>query len=303
MKKSAFWNGPLFIIIAALLWALDGVIRRGLYTFDPPVIIFFEHVLGLCLLLPFVIGRTRGVKLSKKEWGILTLVALFSGVLGTLFFTAALLKTAFISFSVVFFLQKLQPLFAIGTAHIFLKEPLHKKYVLYASLALVAAYFLTFPLGKIDFNTGSGTVAAALFAFLASLCWGSSTTFSKMLLNKHDPHVITVLRFAITTVLAFGLVLLLGHAPEIRVPTSGELWRFVVIALSTGMVALLIYYRGLKNTSVRVATILELMFPLVAVVIDIFLYDTVLHSTQYIAGGLLLLVMYQISKHNNALTI
>jgi len=162
---------------------------------------------------------------------------------------------------------------------------------------------LTFPLGRIDFSTGAGTASAALFAFLAALCWGSSTTFSKMLLNIHDSRVITVLRFGITTLFALGLVILLGHAPELRVPTIGEMWRFGVIAISTGMVALLIYYRGLKHTSVRVATILELMFPLVAIIIDIFLYHTVLHLTQYIAGALLLLVMYQISKHDNALTI
>lgn len=304
IKDTTFTNGPLLIIIAALLWALDGVLRRGLYGYPPIGIIFIEHLIGFAILLPFVFKHFKKTTLTRKDWGIMALVSLFSGLLGTLFFTAALLKTAFISFSVVFFLQKLQPLFAIGTAHIFLKEPIHKKYLVYAGLALVAAFYLTFPMGRINFETGSGTAVAGLLAFLAAACWGSSTTFSKMMLTDKNPQVVTFLRFAMTTVLAFLAIILVGkQETALRFPETTELWRFLVIALSTGMVALLIYYKGLKNTPVRVATILELMFPLVAVLIDLFVYNTTLHPTQYVAGALLIMAMYQIGKYHDAYAV
>lgn len=298
-RKPFTVSGPVLIIIAALLWAFDGVIRRSLYTMPPISIIFFEHLIGALILLPFGFAYFQTTKITKKEWWIIILVSFLSGLLGTLFFTTALLKTQYISFSVVFLLQKLQPLFALSAAAIFLKEKLNKKYILWASLALLAAYFVTFPLGQVNLSTGDGTLIAALFALGAAIAWGSSTAFSKVALANQNSTLITALRFGITTVLAFIGVLILGKWSAFHAPNGSELIRFVIIALSTGMVALLIYYRGLKITPVRVSTILELTFPFVAVLIDVFFYHTVLHSTQYIAGVVLLFAMYRISILQN----
>jgi DME family drug/metabolite transporter len=293
------FSGPTYIIIAALLWALDGIIRRSLGSVPPLHIIFFEHLVGALILLPVGFAFWGQTKITKREWGIIALVSLLSGLLGTLFFTAALLKTNFISFSVVFLLQKLQPIFAIGTAHLFLKEPVSKKYLGWAALALFAAYFVTFPNGIINFSTGAGTIFAALLAFGAAAAWGSSTTFSKMALQDHNSTLITALRFWLTTAMAFAVIVFSGALHTVAWPTGSETLRYVIIALSTGMVALLLYYRGLKVTPVRVSTILELTFPLVAILIDVFLYDTVLTPIQYVAGLVLLYAMYRIAKLRN----
>jgi len=119
-------DGPLLIIIAAALWAFDGVLRRGLYTLPPLQIVFLEHLVGSILLLPFlrkIVWQDFG-----KVWREMLLVIILSGLLGTLLFTAALQQVFFISFSVVFLLQKLQPLFAIASAKILLSEKFYKKY-------------------------------------------------------------------------------------------------------------------------------------------------------------------------------
>ena len=287
--------GPIFIIIAALLWAFDGVIRRYLYELPPITIIFFEHLIGLIILLPFVYKKIFKTNFTKKEWGLLVLIAVLSGLLGTLWFTTALLKVHFISFSVVFLLQKLQPIFAITTARLFLKEKIEGRYIFWAILALVSAFFVTFPNGDINWVTGKGTIVAAIFALLAAVAWGSSTTFSKIALTQQNPKVITTLRFLLTTIMAFIAIFVLGKHTDFRLPVTSEFWRFFVIALSTGMVALLIYYKGLKSTPVRVATILELVFPVVAIFIDVILYDSVLLVSQYIAGAVLLFTMYRIT--------
>ena len=85
--------GPLFVVIAALLWSFDGVLRRGLYSLPPTVVVFYEHLLGLGMLL-FLIPKWLPdfKKMTKKEWVAITVVALFSGALGTIFYTAALGK-------------------------------------------------------------------------------------------------------------------------------------------------------------------------------------------------------------------
>src|SRR3989344_929427 len=124
--KKILNNGPLLIVIAASLWAVDGVIRRSLYVLPPVVIVFFEHLVGALILLPFFFKDLfiKKIKLGRKEFLAIIFVSLLSGLLGTLWFTTALLQTQFISFSVVYLLQKLQPIFAISSASIFLKEKL-----------------------------------------------------------------------------------------------------------------------------------------------------------------------------------
>jgi drug/metabolite transporter (DMT)-like permease len=292
--------GPYLIVLAAILWALDGILRRSLFSLPPIVIVFYEHLIGLLIISPFLFKNIKKLRFTKKEWGALFLVSLLSGVLGTLWFTTALVKVNFISFSVVFLLQKLQPLFAMFFAVVFLKEKIGKQYIIWALLALLAAYFVTFKDGFVSFDTGDQTLIAALFALGAAFAWGSSTAFSRFALLRKSNTIVTGMRFFLTTIFAFIVVFILGQQASLGAPTSSQWFRFVVIAFSTGMVALWIYYRGLKNTQVKVATILELAFPFLAVIIDIFLYKNVLAPSQYIAALVLLFAMYKVSRLNTA---
>ena len=294
--KHIFKVGPALIITAAILWALDGVVRRSLYSLPPIIIVFYEHLIGMAILIPFIWKRLIKVRLTKREFLLLTVIATLSGVLGTLWFTTALLQVNFIPFSVVFLLQKLQPIFAITSAIIFLKEPMKKTYIKWAVLAAAAAYFVTFPGGMVNFETGAGTAVAALFALGAAFAWGTSTTFSKMALTKYDSNVVAGLRFIFTTVIAIPFIVAMGALPQIFAPDFSQVLRFGFIALSTGMVALLIYYKGLKETPVRVATILELTFPVLAIIIDAVLYKTFLAPTQLLAAVVLIFSIWRLSS-------
>jgi drug/metabolite transporter (DMT)-like permease len=190
----------------------------------------------------------------------------------------------------------LQPLFAITTARIFLKEKMAKGYAVWAILALVAAYFVTFKNGAINFHTGAQTIMAALLAVGAAFAWGTSTTFSKIALKDKPSEYITGLRFFFTIIFAFIGVILFGKFSTIPTLTNMEAWTLIGIALTSGMVSLLIYYRGLKTTPVSVSTILELFYPLVAVFIGIFLYHDTLAASQYVAAAVLLYAMYRVGK-------
>lgn len=294
--KNIWKVGPALIITAAILWALDGVIRRSLFTLPPIIIVFYEHLIGAVILIPVIFRDLIKTKFSQKDILLLILISLLSGVLGTLWFTTALLKVNFIPFSVVFLLQKLQPIFAISTAIIFLKEPVKKRYLTWAVLAIAAAYFVTFKDGVVNLETGEGTVIAAMFALGAAAAWGSSTTFSKIALANKPSQVITGLRFILTTILAVPFIYYLNAQSSILAPDFSQFLRFGFIALSTGMVALLIYYRGLKETPVRVATILELVFPVLAIVIDAVLYKTFLAPIQLLAAVVLLFSIWKLSS-------
>lgn len=294
-KKS--YMGPVLIIIAALLWAFDGLIRQHLYTLPPITIILFEHFIGLIILTPFVFKYVLKTKLSKREWWLIVLIAILSGLLGTLWFTTALGKVHYISISVVFLLQKLQPIFAITTASIFLKEKFDNRYIKWALLAIISAYFVTFPDGVVNLQTGEGTIVAALYALGAAFAWGSSTTFSKMLLGKVDFKVSTFYRFLFTLIFALPFLFLFGRAGgSLVLPSFSQFSLLILIAISTGMVALLIYYKGLAKTPVHISTILELTFPFVAILLDFIVNHTILSFFQWIAALILVFSIYQIAK-------
>ena len=298
MKKIASF-GPLFIIIAALLWSVDALLRRSLYVLPPATIVFYEHLIGFAILLFFIPKWFPDLKkMTRKEWIAIGLVSLFSGALGTIFYTAALGKINYIQFSVIVLLQQLQPIWAISAAAILLKEKITKKFILWAGVALVAAYFVNFKDMTVNLQTGSGTAIAGLFAVLAGMLWGSSTAISKYVLNKVHFLTATALRFAIAPIFALGFVLSMNQGASLTQVTIPQLQALLLIAFSTGMLALAIYYYGLKRTPARVTTICELVWPASAVFIDYVYFHQTYSNTQILGIVVLLFAIYQIAWKN-----
>jgi drug/metabolite transporter (DMT)-like permease len=167
---------------------------------------------------------------------------------------------------------------------------------IFIALALVAGYFVTFPHGVSTTPDGQKEIFAALCALGAAAAWGSSTNFSKYLLKNHHPEVITMLRFGITMlIIGLGLLVIPEWRNGFRIPTSTEWLYLLAIACSTGLVAMYIYYRGLKSTPVHVSAILELTWPIIAVIVDYFVYHQVFSLSQYVAMAVLIGSMYMVT--------
>jgi drug/metabolite transporter (DMT)-like permease len=192
----------------------------------------------------------------------------------------------------------LQPIFAIIMAWFVLKEKITWHYVPWAGLALIAGYFVTFPNGVVNFGEGGGYVIAALYALAAAALWGSSTALSRFMLLRRSNTFVTGMRFLLTVPIALVFVFGLGALSTLSLVTLPQLGTLSVISVSTGMVALWIYYRGLSKTRVSVSAIVELAFPLTAVCIDLFLYQTSLVPSQYVAALIMLFAMYRIALLN-----
>lgn len=295
--RKAFSYGPLLIVTAAILWALDGLLRRSLYSLAPLMIVFYEHLVGSILLIPAFV-KEKKIDYSVPTLWLTVIVSLFSGLLGTLWFTTALVSINFIPFSVVLLLQKLQPIFATTAAALILKEKITRQYIWWAGLAIVAAYFVTFKNGVVNADTGAQTIQAALYAVGAAVVWGTSTVFSKMLLNRVSTVAATSLRFFTTTIMAFVAVLIFLPASAIVSVDTSQIARFFLIAISTGMVALYFYYKGLQKTQAKVTTILELVFPVLGVIIDAAVFKTYLAPTQLLAAVLLLFAVVKTAQLN-----
>ncbi len=297
MLKKILNFGPLFVIIAAILWSADGILRISLYSLPPEVVVFYEHLLGAFLLL-FLIKKWFSDlrKMTRKEWLVIGLVSLFSGALGTILYTAALSFINYSQYSVVVLLvQQMQPVWAILFAALLLKEKIHKKFLFWASIALVSSYFVSFKDMTINLDTGRGTLYAALLALAAGFMWGSTTAFSKYVLNKVSFLTATVLRFFMAPFFAFAIILLRNNTQSMLSMSSSQWTTLVAITLSTGMVALLFYYYGLKKTTAKVGAICELVWPASAVAIDYFYYHKTLSLTQVLGVMVLLYAIYKVT--------
>ena len=300
MKKLLAF-GPLFVIIAALLWSFDGVLRISLYSLPPAIIVFYEHLLGAIILLPLAFKWTRDLKkMTRKEWIAIGVVALFSGALGTILYTAALGHIQYTQYSVVVLLQQqLQPLWAILAASILLRERITKQFLVWAFLALVSVYLITFKDLQVNFATGAGTVTAAVMALAAGFMWGTSTAISKFVLNKVSFLTATALRFFLAPLFALLFIIGGNQTAQLGSLTPPQWGTLLLITLSTGLVALGFYYYGLKKTPARITTLCELVWPASAIFIDYFLFHKTLSPTQILGVLLLLFAIYQVTKKSS----
>jgi len=291
---------PIFVIIAASLWGIDAIVLRPyLYNLPVPLVVFIESAIVALLLSPILFKRFNDIKsLKKKDLLIFFGVAMFGGAIGTMAITKALFYVNYVNLSIVVLIQKLQPLFALILAAILLKEKLPKEFFSWAGLAIIGAYFMTFGMNIPNLDTGDKTVEAALFALLAAFSFGFSTVLSKRALRNVTYEVGTYLRFLMTTILMFLIVLFLGQFSDIKNVTETQSVVFIIIAFTSGGLAIFLYYFGLKRITASVATIAELAFPLTAVLLEYILRGNMLGWSQWVGTVILLFSILRITRIN-----
>ena len=281
--------GPVAIMCAAVLWSFDGLLRQYLLEVPSLMVVLLEHFFGALLLTPLLFKGWQEIKtLPNRAWISVLWVSLFGGLLGTFFYTKALSYINYIDLSVVVLLQKFQPFFAIGLAAVLLREPLTKNYLICAVAAIAGGYLVTFENGLPVMEMDDKTLIAGLMALCAAFAWGSSTVLGKHALKHLSFFSLTGLRLWITTFITVVVILFMGNSP-INVSLSKTEWLTILtIVLSTGTVALFIYYYGLKHVLATHATIYELFWPLSAMLIDLFIRGRTLMPGQFM-GALLLI--------------
>ena len=306
--------GAISIMFAAFLWAVDGVVLTPwvlkLGMTDIPIFVFMLHATSSVFLLYFYFKRFSELKnLDKKDSVSFLLVAFFGGALGTMAIVAAIsiVYSQGLNISVVLLLQKLQPVFALLLAFVFLKEKLQKSFYVWALLALLGSYLLTFgfSFGSIDF---SGMFRPALLSVIAAFSFGASTVFSKRAVDKISHSLGTALRFILTTTLMLIIILFLTFFKKIGLETSylglagfsllniKSLFVFILIALTTGGTSIFIYYYGLKMVLASKSTIYELVFPFSSILLEFFIHGKILGLGQWIGLIIILLAVFKITK-------
>ncbi len=295
--------GVIAISIAAIAWGLDGIaLTPKLYNLDVPFVVFMLHLIPALLLSPFFGNYWRGF-FDYKLRDIMSLLALslFGGALGTISIVKALFLVRFDHLSVIVILQKLQPLFAIILAMIFLKEKPNKKFWSWALLAILAGYFLTFEFHLPNFSKQGNLIQASLYSLLAAFSFGAGTVFSKKSLSSLNFKEVTYFRYFFTALMVGIFVVLTGRGIHFQAVTKLNWIYFFVISLTAGAGSIFLYNYGLKRVKAIVSTIAELLFPISSVVFDYLINGNKLSTIQMISAGLMVLAIIRISKQKKSL--
>ncbi len=296
MKKYA---PALAVIMAAILWSFDGFIRQNLFTLPSFLIITIEHVIGAILFFPFLLKGWKEISaLRQRGWISILWVSVCGGILGTFFYTKALSYVNYIDLSVVVLLQKFQPIFAIALAAVTLKEKITKRFLILAGMAIIGGYFVTFgdsPMAEWD----DKTIIAALLALLAAFSWGSSTVLGKHALKRLSFKTVTSLRLSVTGAITLFVLISTGQYEMITEMTLDH-WKYILlIVISTGSLALFIYYYGLNHLPASHVTLYELFWPLSAVAMDWYIRGNMMSTVQWMGTALLLGAIILLSRDDS----
>ena len=271
--------GVAAVAVAAGLWGMDALIRRPLaLSTEPATIVFGEHVVLVAVLLPVVIAALPALWRAGPRFvaaGIV--IGAGSSALATILFTQAFVEGDPVTPVV---LQKVQPLIAVSLAAALLGERPRRRFGVFLAGGLAGAWLMAFPS---PFDVSLHGLAPVFYALGAAALWALGTVLGRFLALELPFEQVTAVRFAFGLPAALAAVLVLG-AP-LTASLHDELF-IALLAIVTGLVALLLYYWGLKRTTASVASLAELTFPVVAIAVGYFAFDATLTSTQ-LAGVVL----------------
>jgi drug/metabolite transporter (DMT)-like permease len=265
--RNGGYASVLLVAFGAAMWGMDAILRVPLLEVaSPSQIVLLEHLVLLVYSVPAVVLSWRFFRgLGTAQWVALLIIGWGGSALATLLFTTAF---AVGNPTVVILLQKTQPLFAIALAAILLRERLGWAYWPCFAVAMVGAYMISFgDLGPFRALTSAEALAAAL-ALGAALLWGSSTVLGRLVLKDLPFPALTGARLLLAVPLLAGIVVAQGAIGGLDSGFVAAPGQVVLLALIPGLLALLLYYRGLTGTRASYATLAELAFPATAVVLN-----------------------------------
>ena len=276
--------GVAAVAVAAALWGTDALLRRPLaHSTQAATIVLGEHVVLVAILLPVIVAAIPALwRAGPRFVAAAVVVGAGSSALATILFTQAFVHGDPVTPVV---LQKVQPLIAVSLAGALLGERPRARFGLFLLGGLAGTWLMAFPS---PFDVSLHGRAPALYALAAAGLWALGTVLGRFLSLRLPFEQVTAVRFAFGLPAAFAAVLVLGAPAMASWHDEGFI---VLLALVTGLVAVLLYYYGLKRTTASVASVAELSFPVVAIAVGYLAFDATLTSSQLAGVALTSLVV------------
>ena len=276
--------GVVLVSVAATMWGLDGLIRKPLSeSTSPYTIVFGEHVVLVALTVTLLVPAFRSLyRAGPRYIAAGVFVGAGASAIATILFTKALFHGDFIT---VVVLQKVQPLVAVLGAWLVLKEQPRTGFAWFLLPALAGIWLIALPQPLDPHAHGLVPIVETL---AAAVLWGLGTVFGRYLSRRLAFDHVSTVRFG------FGLIASACALPIVGAAAFSNLhdsfW-IAVLALVTGLLALGLYYYGLRRTPALLAAIGELAFPVTAALVGIYVFDSSLRWTQWVGVAITVAVI------------
>lgn len=297
-SKSGFW----LVVLGAALWGADPLFRILLLdSLTSAQIVLLEHIIIALIAIPVLWKNRQELRnVGWKQAGALLFIAWGGSALATILFTMGLANG---NANAVLLLQKLQPLFAIILARVMLKERLPKHFFWLLLVALLGTYLLTFGFAIPIGHWSDFVQIGSLLSLGAAALWGGSTVMGRMMVGQMKYETVTSLRFVLALPLLFAITWNEGAAWTI--PTESGAFAALSLnllgqALLPGLLSLLVYYKGLTTTKASVATLAELSFPMVGVLVNWIAFQQMVTFSQALGFMLIWAVLFTISRQGES---
>ena len=281
MKKVVIW----ILIPAFLFGTMEVALKIGGASFDSLQLTFLRFLIGGIVLVPFAVKeynerfRSKGEKLSAKDWGWLALVGIMCIPVSMLAFQIGIQHcNASTAASIIC----LNTVFTMIIAHIFTSEKMDKNKYLAVVMGFVALFFMLRPW---DVQEGN-TVFGLIMMLVASSAFGAYTVMGKQSLARVGTFTQTAASFILGSFILLAVMLVMGR--PVFAGIAEHPWLIAYVGVLVTGVGYLAYFIAIKysdaTTGSLVFFIKPAITPFVAIIV---LHETILWNT---ALGIILLI-------------
>lgn len=276
----------IFILIPAFLFGtMEVALKIGGASFDSLQLTFLRFIIGGIVLVPFAIKeynerfRSKGEKLTAKDWGWLTMVGIMSIPISMLAFQIGIKGcNASTAASIIC----LNTVFTMIVAHLFTSEKLDKNRYLAVAMGFVALFFMIRPWDVQAGNTAFGLTMMVV----ASSAFGAYTVMGKQSLARIGIFTQTAASFILGSAVLLVIMLATGRPVFEGVMDHPMLIAYIGI-LVTG-VGYLSYFLAIKYSDATTGSLAFFIKPAIAPFVAIIvLHETIMWNT---VVGIVLLI-------------
>ena len=274
MDKDRF-SGYSEIIIAAILWSLAGIFAKQIHGMSAQSIIFYRVLLAFVIYFIFILisGNLKMVELKDKKIHLLLFGILQAGTM--LAFFISLLKG---SVSIAVLLLYTAPVYITLLSPWLLKERSTRKGIIALVVSIIGIMLIVDP-QKLDF----AQYPAGMIAGIASgIIYAFQIMTSKYASSTYSGYTQAFWSFLIATI----ILLPVGIAPFDMVLEN--LVYLILLSIFPTILAVSLYFNGLKKVKAHNASILGLIEPVSAVILSVLLLHENISALEMIGGALIL---------------
>ncbi|MBW4604088.1 MAG: DMT family transporter [Calothrix sp. FI2-JRJ7] len=302
VKKHNRISGQICLWLAILIFGASSAITRKLTEIGAqhfidarnPIslcnVLFVGNICALLILIPIYRRQWNKAtlrKLSRKNWLNLTKVAILSGAIAPALIFQGLALT---NVNNVVLIGRLEPPLTLALSVWLLKQRINIWETVGAVIAFIGVTLTIIlqppqPMTHMGVHIGVGEILSAIGAMALAV----STIISKQHLSKIPLGIYSVFRTALGTIIFFFLALIIYGRDHFTDVFSPFLWQwmfvygFVIVVLGQSF-----WIKGLKVSSVSVASLISSFTPLVGILAAYFILGETPTMAHYIGGSLIL---------------